>query len=344
MISSKPSAVRLRDMRIVSLLPSATESICVLGHEAQAMLVGRSHECDFPSGLATGNPTPVPVVTAQRIHAENPFEIDTLVRQSRASGQSLYVLHEELIESLKPDLILTQDLCDVCSIDLPAVQALARRISGSNHGPKVITLNPHTVEGVFDDILTISKETGLQAQGIEALTSLRARMYGATEYVNQFAAIANVAVLEWTDPLFIGGHWTPQLVERAGGFHPLNPTEPIAGAGAAAGPIGITQRTAGKSIAIAPEILVASRPEALIIAPCGRTLAQALTDTHALSCQPWFADLPAAKAGKVAVVDGNQFFNRPGPRLVDALEFLVGFLNDRPEVIPPTFAWKRWQS
>lgn len=326
-------------MRIVSLLPSATEALLAitgpdaLSPSAAVQLVGRSHECDFPPELARSS---IPTLTAARTTFQSSAQVDRDVRAHLADGnaQSLYTLDLPLLTSLKPDLIITQDLCAVCSIDLSTVRAAAASMSPQ---PRILSLNPETLEGVLDDLLTIGAAIHQEHCATAALVALRERLYRAEEYVNPYTERPRVAFLEWTDPLFIGGHWTPQLIERAGGDHPLNPTRPIDTAGAAAGPIGQTLRRAGKSIVVSPETLAESAPEFLIIAPCGLTLEQARRETQAISNYPWFQSLPAVRNRRVAVVDGNQMFNRPGPRLVDAFEFLVGFLNDRPEIIPRDF-------
>lgn len=326
-------------MRIVSLLPSATEILLSLTGRAgdpRVTLVGRSHECDFPAGAGL---EAVPVLTAQRTRPGSAADVDADVRASLAAGEFLYTLDTDLLRTLRPDLIVTQDLCAVCSIDLPAVRAVAAALSPP---PQILSLNPATVEAVFDDVLTVGRVAGLESRALEVAVALRERLYRAAEHVNPFTPGPAVAFLEWTDPLFIGGHWTPQLIERAGASHPLNPTVPVQTAGAAAGPVGQTLRAAGKSIAVPPAALVAVRPEALIVCPCGLSLASAWEQTADLAREPWWPELPAVRAGRVAVVDGNQMFNRPGPRLVDAFEFLVGWLNDRPDLIPPGFPWRPW--
>lgn len=316
-------------MRIVSLLPSATESLCFIG--GGHLLVGRSHECDFPTSVKH-----LPVLTAARIDGQaTPMEIDVAVRESMSGAQALYTVDEAMLRALKPDVILTQDLCHVCSIDLAAVRRIA---STMNPQPAIVSLNPQTFEAVLDDLMTIGRAVNMERQAIDAITRLRERIYAASEFVNAYATSRTMAMLEWTDPLFVGGHWTPQLIERAGAFHPLNPTVPIAGAGAAEGPVGITQRVAGKSVVVPPGVFVASNPEVVLIAPCGRTLEQTRADAAGLFAQPWWKGV---RAQQIALVDGNQYFNRPGPRLVDAFEFLVGWLHDRPEVIPEGFAWER---
>jgi iron complex transport system substrate-binding protein len=356
-------------MRVVSLLPSATELLCRLGaddgprregsgrdtsKDARAgrtgrdLLVGRSHECDFPPGLEdvpvlTGHrvqqgPTPdsSPCPTRRPTTSPAPAEIDHAARDQVDGGSLLHTLDRGRLVELRPDLILTQDLRSVCSIDLQQLDPC----------PEVLSLIPLTIEDVFDDLLRIGRAVEMEQEASRAVVALRERMFAAADFVPSFANRPVVAFLEWTDPLSIGGHWTPQLIERAGGDHPLNPAIPIENAGAAAGPMQ-AERRAGKSVRISPESLVAIRPEYLVICPCGIRLDDVHRMTEALAEQPWWEHLPAvraARAGKqrIAMVDGNQMFNRPGPRLVDAYEWLVGWLNDRPELILPEFPWRPW--
>ncbi|HMN40205.1 MAG TPA: hypothetical protein PKE29_05120 [Phycisphaerales bacterium] len=329
-------------MRVVSLLPSATETLLAitgpgaLDGAGPVHLVGRSHECDWPPGIGLES---VPVLTGARTAFTTSAEVDRAVKTSLAGGESLYTLDIPRLKALRPDLIITQDLCRVCSIDLGAVRAAAAELSAR---PAILSLNPQTFEGVLDDVLCVGQAIGLERAATGCIVALRERAYRAEEFINPYADRPSVAFLEWTDPIFIGGHWTPQLIERAGGEHRLNPTVAIDGAGAAAGPIGQTLRRAGKSVEVAAGALAASRPEFLIVCPCGLPLEQAWRETELLRAKEWWGGLPAVRSGRVAVVDGNQMFNRPGPRLVDALEFLVGFLNDRPEVVPAEFPWKRF--
>lgn len=303
-----------KPMRIVSLLPSATETLCAVGGEH--LLVGRSHECDHPSSIAH-----LPVLTAQKTTGRTSAEIDEQVRAALSSdaastgSASLYSLDVDLFRSLQPDLILTQDLCDVCSIDLHTVRAVAASLQPQ---PNILSLNPHTLDDVFDDMLHVGEAAGLVGESREAMIALRERAWAAREYVNAYIEGPSVAFLEWMDPLFVGGHWTPQLIQFAGGRHTLNaPGE--------------------KSRRINPEDLVESTPDRLIICPCGYNLAAIERELPALQSQRWWKLLPAVQAGRVALVDGNQMFNRPGPRLVDALCWLVAWLNDRPELTPKDF-------
>lgn len=319
--------------RIISLLPSATESLCAIG--AGHLLVGRSHECDYPPEISH-----LPILTSQSISPNlDPVSIDAKVREQLSSGQSLYAVNEQLLRDLKPDLILTQDLCEVCSIDLATV----RRIAGNLHPrPEILSLNPQTFEGVLDDIYAIGRAVGFERQSVETVARLRERMFAASEFVNAFEDGPNVVFLEWTDPLFVGGHWTPQLIERAGARHPLNAPVPKQNTGAAAGP-QMAERVAGKSIRVSHEVIEALNPDALIISPCGISLPHTRDCAAALARQSWFQNLQAFRTNRIALVDGNQMFNRPGPRLVDAFEFLVGWLNRRPELIPQGFPWEPFQ-
>jgi iron complex transport system substrate-binding protein len=323
-----------RGPRVVSLLPSATETLCLVG--GQDLLVGRSHECDFPDGLAH-----LPILTAPKIHATSPSAIDAAVSAALgdpAGPQSLYELFADRLAALAPDVILTQDLCEVCSIDLGTVRRIAEKLPNR---PEIVSLNPTTVEGMLDDVTRVARAIGQESAGRDCVVQLRERLYYANEFVNPFDDGPVVAFLEWTDPLFCAGHWTVQLIERAGAQHPWNPTMPKADAGAATGPQS-GERIADKSKRMPAELLVAGQPQWLVVCPCGMNLDATRECVDALSLQPWWHELPAVKNDRVALVDGNQYFNRPGPRLVDAYEWLVGWLQGRPELMPKDFAWLDW--
>ncbi|MBX3358088.1 MAG: ABC transporter substrate-binding protein [Phycisphaeraceae bacterium] len=326
-----------RNPRVVSLLPSATELLCAAG--GRDLLVGRSHECDYPPGIDQ-----LPILTAARTRFTTAAQVDREVRETLggtgAASASLYTLDTRRLVDLAPEVILTQDLCGVCSIDADTVRRAAEGVSPP---PRVVSLNATSLEGMLDDLLVVGAAVGLEGSAERALVGLRERLYAAADFVNPYADGPSVAFLEWTDPVFVGGHWTPQLIERAGGRHPLNPTVAVDGAGAGAGPIGSTLRVAGKSVVVPPEVLAASRPEVVIVCPCGLPLDQTRREVAALSRQEWWRELPAVRTGRVALVDGNQMFNRPGPRLVDAFEWLVGYLNDRPGVMPAGFPWEVWR-
>ena len=295
-------------MRVVSLLPSATELLCAIGGES--LLVGRSHECDFPESI-----TSLPALTTQRTVLASSSEIDKQVRETLDSGQSLYQIDEDLLRELHPDVILTQDLCAVCSIDLKAVRTIAATIDPR---PTIVSLDPKSVFDVFDDLLTVGKAVGLAKEAEAAMVHLRARYWEAIDFVNPYETRPEVAFLEWTDPLFAGGHWTPGLIEAAGGQHSLNATgEP--------------------SREVAPEEILELMPDRVIVCPCGFDLQRAQKERALLEKTKWWSLLPAVQEGNIAVVDGSAMFNRPGPRLVDAFCWLVAWLQDRPEVHPDGF-------
>ncbi len=329
-------------LRVVSLLPAATEILARVGGIDR--LVGRSHECDHPPGIDH-----LPVLTAQRA-AYDPqsgvgaAEVDAQVRAAMDDAGSLYTIDADTLKALAPDVILTQDLCPVCAVDLDAVREIAEDIgAGSGSAPEVIALAPETIEGVWDDHLAVGRAVGLEADAAQAVFELKSRWITAESFVNPYTEGPIVGFLEWTDPLFVAGHWSAQMIERAGGRHPLNECVPRQNAGAAAG-MQAGQRVAGKSIRVSPEAFAATRPEFLVVCPCGLSLDEALTETERLARgAPWWGDLPAVRAGRVAVVDGNEMFNRPGPRLADAFEWLVGWLNDRPELIPESFPWRAFE-
>jgi len=316
-------------MRVVSLLPSATELLDAVG--AISLLVGKSHECDAPASIAH-----LPILTRQRIDPNSSSStIDAEVSKALAAGESLYTLDEQTLAELRPDVILTQDLCEVCSIDLAAVARVASKLSTN---PTIISLNPHTVEDVIDDLLRVGEAVGVRERAMHVAVTMRERLYAAQEYVSSLEEGPVVLFLEWTDPPFCAGHWTVQLIERAGGRHPFNPTVAPSGLGAAAG-FQQGARKAGKSTRLDLAAILAAQPEAIVIAPCGFDLDRAIACTRELQTQPWWRELPAVRSGRVAIVDGNQMFNRPGPRLVEAFEFLVGFLQQRDELIPRGFPY-----
>ena len=276
-------------MRVVSLLPSATETLCAIG--GGELLVGRSHECNWPPEI-----THLPTLTAT----------------------SLYTLNEDLLKELKPDLIITQDLCDVCSIDLDTVRRVAEAMPNP---PKVLSLNPATLFDVFDDVLTVGEAVHLEAAADRAMVSLRGDYWSAIDFVNPYIPGPEILFLEWIEPPFVGGHWTPGLIESAGGRHTANP------AGA-------------KSRQATPEEIISLAPDRIIICPCGRTLEEIETELDILRESSWWKFLPAVIDGRedsIVMVDGDAMFNRPGPRLVDAFRWLVAWINDRPEILPEGF-------
>lgn len=340
--------VAMKTPRIVSLVPSATEMVALVG--AGTALVGRSHECDWPTGVVEG----LPILTAPRIEAGGSpdagpggvsggvcggvsAEIDGQVRAALAAGEGLYLLDEGWLRELAPDLIITQSLCSVCSIDLNTVRRVADDLPSR---PRVLSLNPASFEDVLDDVLKVGDAVGRVEESRRALAQLRERFFRASDHVNGFTDPVPTLFLEWTEPMFAAGHWTAQLVERAGGFCPLNPTKPMEGAGAGAGG-QMAHRIAGPGRVVTQEQVVAMEPRAVVVCPCGFGLPRVRAEYAALRAQGWWSCLRAVRDGRVALVDGNQMFNRPGPRLVDAYEWLVGWLNGVDSLMPAGFPWEK---
>ena len=320
------SAAR-RAPRVVSVLPSATEMLCHIG--GGHLLVGRSHEDNYPTSI-----THLPVVTGQKTEFTTAIDVDRQVSEALSSGQSLYTIDEKLIASLRPDVILTQDICSVCAIDLRTVERMAATMDPR---PAVVSLNPLGLEDVLRNLLEVGEAVGMQAEAAAAKAALEARLSSADELVAEatrqrqqseakaaqppsVAAPPCVAFIEWPDPLYVGGHWTPQLIERAGGTHPLNPAR---------------RGGAAKSFAVPSEAMLETNPSLVVLAPCGLALPQTRLEAARMRTLPWWPRLSASCGGRVALVDGDAMFNRPGPRLVDAYEWLVATLHALPERAPP---------
>lgn len=325
--------------RVASLVPSGTETLCFIG--GRGLLVARSHACDFPAPLGD-----VPVVTSQALRRgqlppgadPRPLAtIDRAVVELWSGGRPLFALEAPGLIAARPGVVLTQPLASGRWIDPVALHAAADAIAPR---PQVLELAPRGVEDMLDDVLRVGQVVGLEASARAGVVALRERFARAEDHANPYVDGPRVVVLEWTDPLVVAGHWTAQLVERAGGRHVLNPTAPVPGSGMAVGPQQ-AQRLAGRSIRVTPEQIVQAAPDAVIVAPCGLSLAPARFAAQALAREPWFAQIPAVRAGRVAVVDANSMLSRPSPRLAEAFEWLVGWLNDRPDLIPPGFPWAR---
>jgi ABC-type Fe3+-hydroxamate transport system substrate-binding protein len=378
------------------------------------------------------------MLTGARIVFESSAQVNEAVDAQLATGESLYTLDEVQLAQLRPQVIVTQSLCHVCSVSIAQVERVVARIAASaakkkddndvdSHAPpppKIVSLNPQCLEDVLQDLVVVGAACGLKTEGERAAAALRERAARAEALAAEALNARGrrrpiVAFCEWVDPIFVGGHWTPQLIAMAGGHHALNPPK-MAAAGvkggtgaatacgasgvleagaacaalvkdagcgaAAAAPADLTspvatcggagagsnaQRSAEEEIArqaaaggadachggnrplgACPSFAVHNErvaeldPDFVIIAPCGLDIPTTLRElsNSGVARSEWFRGLKAVKGGggtgpRCVVVDGNQMFNRPGPRLVDALEFLVGLINDRPDVIPSDFPW-----
>lgn len=307
-------------MRIASLTPSATHTLGLL--HAQADLVACSHACRPDSRL------PRPTSQATDLEPDS-LVYQWLVRGNRPASQPLYTLDTDQLAALEPDLIVfSSDLLERDTVHAAADQVTRR----TGRPPALLDLQPRTIEDVFDDVLRIGQASGRSPAAEDLAVRLRARMYEAQEYVASFEPRRPVvALLEWTSPLVLAGHWRVQMLERAGGELPWNPTVPAHGAGAAAGPQQ-AQRRAGPPISASPQSISDTRPDSVVIALPVFSLHQARGLVEPLLREPWFADLPAVRDGHVALVDGRGF-HEPGPGLIDSFRWLVGWVQNRPNLL-----------
>jgi iron complex transport system substrate-binding protein len=286
-------------VRIVSLLPSATEIVCALGLRDQ--LVGVSHECDFPQSVVG-----LPKLTAAKIDAERPSaEIDRDIRKLVESGLGVYRMNAELLAELKPDLIVTQDQCEVCAVSFSDVLRATRELVGLD--VRIVSLRPSRLEDVWIDIETVAEAAGCAARGAELTRALRNRL-AALERRTRRLARPRIACLEWLDPLMAAGNWVPDLVELAGGAYDL-------------------VDSGAHSAWLDWQRLAASSPDVLCAMPCGFGLDRTRTEITALLREPRWATLPAVSSGRIFAVDASAYFNRPGPRLVESAEILAAILH-----------------
>lgn len=289
-------------MRIVSLLPSATEIICCLGLQDQ--LVGVTHECDFPDEV-----THLPRVTRSNIPvAATSSEIDVLVREQVKSKTALYSLDLPTLESLRPDLIVTQALCDVCAVAEEDVRDAVVSLPAT---PRVINLEPTSLEELFQAIAVVGEAANCSSRAGELIASLRHRVSVIEQRSSQIESKPTVLLLEWIDPPFSAGHWNPELVRIAGGRNAIG--EP-----------------GQRSRCVTWEEIRQVAPDVLVIACCGFDVERTLVDLPILQSQSGWDDLRAVKAGRVFVEDGSAYFNRPGPRLIDSLEILADKIHPSP--------------
>ena len=287
--------------RIVSLLPSATEIVCALG--ARDDLVGRSHECDYPPEVQH-----LPVLTSPRfIPAATSGEIDRQVRELALEARAedalgVYAIEMELLQQLEPTHIITQTQCEVCAVSLRDVERAVERLTGFD--TRLIPLAPNSLGDIWDDIQRTAEALDLGERGRALVAELQRRI----DEVPATSTAPRVAVVEWADPLMTAGHWTMELVERAGGV-------PVIGA------------PGGPSLHFEMSDLAEADPDVIIIAPCGYDLARTREDAVLLDGREDWHRLRAVREGRVALIDGNQYVNRPGPRVVETMEIIAEIIN-----------------
>lgn len=289
-------------MRIVSLVPSATETLFALGLGDDVVAV--THECDYPPAAEA-----LPKVTRDALPGDlGPGQIDAAVRARTEQGESIYELDAEALHELAPDLIVTQALCAVCAVSFDDVRAIAEEIATR---PQVISLDPRTLGEVLGDVRTLAEATGRRDAGVDLVEELAGRVDRVRLAVRGRRA-PRVAALEWLEPVYVAGHWTPQLIDYAGGIDVLGM------------PGEHSERRTWEEVA-------AAEPDVVVAMPCGYDAERA--HAEALSFRERLA---ALGAGEVVAVDAAAYFSRPGPRLVDGLELLAHVLH--PEAVPEVAA------
>ncbi|WP_367186518.1 cobalamin-binding protein [Thermosynechococcus sp. Uc] len=298
-------------IRLVSLLPSATEIVAALGFTS--FLVGRSHECDYPPEVKA-----LPVCTRARLDVkQSSLAIEQAVQNLLQLALGIYDLELATLQRLQPTHIITQDQCDVCAVTLGDVQRAIAELF--DPPPQLISLQPHSLADVWQDIRQVAHALGMSADPL--LKSLHTRIQACQAWVSDRPR-RQVVTIEWIDPLMTSGNWVPELIALAGGEHVLG--------------------TAGKhSSYIEWSTLLAINPEVIIVMPCGFDLERTRQELHqAVQTYPQWQQLRALQSGQLYIVDGNAYFNRPGPRLVDSLEILVEILHPSQE---PKFQGTGWQ-
>ena len=293
-------------MRIVSLLPSATEIAAALGLEEQ--LVGISHECDFPEEIRER-----PRVTHCEIHgADLPSSaIDAWVRETLAARGTLYTLDEALIRELRPDVILTQQLCDVCAVNYGSVAAYAATLPVR---PRLINLEPKRLADLYQDIRLVAQAADVPERAQAVIAGLEQRVASIVSHVARAPRRPKCFLMEWIEPPFCGGHWNPELVELAGATDPIG-------------------RKGEPSRRLTWDEIHRADPDIVLLACCGFGVDRTLDEMALLEGKTEWESLRAVREQRVFLADGNTYFSRPGPRLIDSLEMLAHALH--PELVPP---------
>jgi len=284
-------------MRIVSLLPSCTEMVYALGEK----VVGRSHECDWPEEVKKIKVMTKPKINATTSSSEINNQITNLVKQ----GLSVYDIDVQALKEAKPDVILTQDQCEVCAVSLEDVMKAVN--TEINTKVKIISLKPMKFNDILDDILKVGEAVGKKKQAQQAVEQISKRKKYITDKTHAIGYMPKVACIEWIDPIMAAGNWMPEMIEMCGG-------------------ISVTGEAGKHSLRSTLEEIAEKRPEKIIIAPCGFSVEQSLRDINILTENPLWQNIEAVKQGNVYAVDGNSYFNRPGPRIIDSLEIMAGII------------------
>jgi len=287
------------ELRVVSLIASATEIVCALGFGGR--LVGRSHECDYPPRVED-----LPVCTEPRFDPRGTSaEVDARVKAALRDALSVYRVDEARLRALAPDVIVTQSQCEVCAVSLKDVERAVSQWAGAE--TRIVSLEPNALADIWRDIVKVAEALGVPERGESLIAQMKSRMAAVAREAGGLRR-PSVACIEWIDPLMAGGNWVPELVEMAGG-----------------------ENLFGKAGAHSPwmewDDLAARDPEVIVVLPCGYGLHKTRKEMRALAARPGWPRLRAVREGRVALTDGNQFFNRPGPRVAESLEILAEILH-----------------
>ncbi len=300
--------------RIVSLIPSATEIVHAL--EMGSNQVGRSHECDFPTSVGS-----LPICTEPTFPTSgNSREIDRKVKDILRKALSVYDVFEEVLEQLRPTHIITQTQCEVCAVSLTDVeQAVGKRLSCQ---PRIVSLQPDALDDVWSDMRRVADALGIERKGDELVENLKQRMHRISDRTQAASKRPRVACIEWLEPLMAAGNWMPELVEMAGGEN-------------------LVGESGKHSSWMSWQELLESDPDILVVLPCGFDMKRTREEMYWLTDQPQWSSLKAVKDHRVYVTDGLQYFNRPGPRLVESLQILTEIIH--PEASVGGFEGTAWQ-
>jgi len=293
-------------LRIVSFLPSATEIACALGLAEQ--LVGITHECDYPQGIKE---KPIVVRSALPVENMSEQEIDRAVSERLRNGQSLYHVDEQLLRELAPDLIVTQDLCQVCA---PSGNEVSQVLDSLPCKPQILWLTPKSLDEIFDNIRQLGAATSRSEQAEALIEDSRAHLEGIATITDTLRYRPRVFCMEWLDPVYCCGHWVAEMVRMAGGRDELG-------------------REGADSVRIAWTDVLRWGPEIVVLMPCGFDLNKTIAHAQGLLAFAGWPDVPAVRLGRVYAVDANAYFARPGPRVVDGTQLLAHLIH------PNLFEW-----
>jgi iron complex transport system substrate-binding protein len=304
----------MKDQKIITLLASATEIICALGYEKE--IVARSHECDYPSSISS-----LPVCTELKIDAsKTSLELNDQLRTIINNGLSIYKVDSDLLKQLEPDLIVTQTQCEACAVSPRDFDQAVQDWIGTK--PRIVSLEPNSLKDIWTDIRKVAVALGDKDRGEQLVSELFAKMLAIREKAVNSASQPTLGCIEWIDPLMAAGNWIPELVEMAGGRNVFG--------------------EAGKhSTWMSWETLYDEDPEMILFIPCGYSINESRQNIPALTRNPEWTSLRAVKSNQVFIADGSQYFNRPGPRLVESLEILSEILH--PELFNARFEGIGWE-